>query len=369
MGNYIQNLNEVLVNEKPFRRKQIEKAWFDVNINSYEEITTLPLDVRAKLKDIPWLCLKTNTELVSKIDNTRKYLFELHDGNFIEMVLMGRKNLKNNASENSPERYTICVSSQAGCPMKCAFCATGKAGFKRHLLAEEIIDQYRVAQKILAKENARVSNIVMMGQGEPLLNYENVKKALNILLKNTDLGPTKITVSTAGVIPSMEQLLTDDDFPKVRWALSLHSAIEETRKQIMPSHKKGFLDFLIKWANAYHKKLGTKTHFIGLEYIMLSGGNDDEAHLKALIKLCKKMPYIRVNLIPYNYTGDPESAAATNALEEKLGSNYRIYKRTPHEQIESWHKALMSAGFTSTIRYSQGQDIAAACGQLRNTKK
>jgi|GEM_PF-288527 23S rRNA (adenine2503-C2)-methyltransferase len=366
MTSITKQLNDILNTETKFRRAQIERAWFDVNINSYDEITTLPLALREKLKVIPWMSFKTHTALVSKVDNTRKYLLELNDGNYIEMVLMGRKNRKENVGDDALDRYTICISSQAGCPMQCVFCATGKAGFKRHLTAEEIVDQYRIAQRILAKEGNRVSNIVMMGQGEPLLNYDNVKRALNILLKNTDLGNTKITMSTAGVVHSMEQMLKDDDFPPVRFALSLHSAIEETRKKIMPSHKKGFLDFLVIWANAYHKKLGTRTHFIGLEYIMLAGINDDVKHLKALITLCKKMPHLRVNLIPYNYTGDPESAAAANALEEKMGSNYRIFTRTPHEQIEHWHEEIMKAGFTSTIRYSQGQDIAAACGQLRN---
>lgn len=367
--NLSKQLKEILEPETKFRRAQIEKAWFDVSINGYEEITTLPLALRDKLKELPWLSMKIKTELVSKNDNTRKYLLELYDGNYIEMVLMGRKNLKENAGEDAHDRYTICVSSQAGCPMQCAFCATGKSGFKRQLSAEEIVDQYRVAQRILAKDGARVSNIVMMGQGEPLLNYENVKRALNILLKNTDLGTTKITMSTAGVVPVMEQMLKDDDFPAVRFALSLHSAIEETRKAIMPSHKKGFLDFLVTWANAYHKKLGTRTHFIGLEYIMLSGVNDDEKHLQALVKLAKRLPHVRINLIPYNSTSDAESISAANALEEAAGSNYRLYTRTPHALIEHWHQTLMAAGFTSTIRYSQGQDIAAACGQLANKVK
>lgn len=387
------HLIKILAGQPAFRTKQIEKAWFDVNLNSYDEITTLPIEMRKKLANLPWLSLELNTDLKSKLDNTRKLLFKLHDGQFIETVLMGRASLRGARNErrgnlavnngiassslrkletprnDSDVRYTICVSSQVGCPMKCAFCATGKAGFKRNLSAEEIVDQYRFCQRLLGKENARVANIVMMGQGEPLLNYDNVKLAVKIILANSDLGPTKITISTAGVPAVMEKLLTDDDFPAVRWALSLHSAIEETRKKIMPSNKAGFLDWLVKWAGDYHKKLGTKTHFIGLEYIMLSGVNDDEKHLKALIKLGRRMPYVRINLIPYNTTDDSSSVAETNAREEKAVSNYRVYTRTPHEQIEHWHEELMKAGFTSTIRYSQGQDIFAACGQLRNAVK
>jgi 23S rRNA (adenine2503-C2)-methyltransferase len=347
-------LKEILAGESNFRRKQIERAWFDVNVDSYDQITTLPLELREKLKSTPWLSLELRTMLTSKEDNTRKILFKLWDGNFIETVVMGRKNLKEDATEDDADRYTICISSQAGCPMRCAFCATGRGGFKRNLSMEEIVDQIRFSERLLAQENARVNNIVIMGQGEPLLNYENVKKALNVILSNTEIGETKITVSTAGVIPAMEQLLTDKEFPPVRWAISLHSAVEESRKIIMPSHKKGFLDFLIRWTNDYSKAFPSRTHFIGFEYIMLHGINDDEKHLKALIAFCKKIPRFRVNLIPYNYTGDQPV------------DNINYFERTPSETVELWHKALMNAGFTSTIRYSQGQDIMAACGQLSN---
>lgn len=355
-------LKVILEGQPAYRRKQIEHAWFDVNVSSYEEITTLPKELRESLKDFPWLNLEVYTALESKMDNTRKYLFKLADGNLIETVVMGRKNLKENAGEDAKDRYTICVSSQAGCPMKCVFCATGKAGFKRHLSAEEIIDQYRFAQRLLAKTGDRVNNIVMMGQGEPLLNYENVKRALNVLLKNTDLGETKITVSTAGVPYAMDLLLKDKDFPPVRWALSLHSAIEESRKQIMPSHKKGFLEWLVTWATEYHEKFPSRTHFIGFEYIMLSGVNDDEKHLQALVALCKKIPYFRINLIPYNKITDETQPHQ----EEIVVDGFRTFDRTPPELINHWHATLMKAGFTVTVRYSQGQDIAAACGQLRN---
>ncbi len=403
MTKIVKTIESILANEPAFRIKQIEKAWFDVSLNSYDEITTLPKELREKLKDIPWLSLEVHTELKSKMDNTRKYLFKLGDGNLIEMVLMGRMSLRapkgrgnppdliedvdeeiassvaatllsrNDTSaigrDTSGDRYTICISSQAGCPMRCAFCATSKSGFKRNLTAEEIIDQYRFAQRLLAKENNRVNNIVLMGQGEPLVNYENVKKAINTILKNSDIGSTKITLSTVGYVPAMEKMITDTDFPPVRFALSLHSAIEESRKKIIPTHKPGFLEWLVKWGNAYHEKFGNRTHFIGFEYIMLSGVNDDEAHLKALIKLCKRFPIVRVNLIPYNTTNDAGEVDEINKLEEQMGSNYRIFTRTPHELIEHWHESLMDAGITSTIRYSQGQDIAAACGQLRNKEK
>ncbi|MFA6105118.1 MAG: 23S rRNA (adenine(2503)-C(2))-methyltransferase RlmN [Patescibacteria group bacterium] len=356
MNSPYKKLNEILDKEKPFRRKQVEKAWFDVKINSYQDISTLPQDLKNQLTDISWQYLAPHTELVSSIDNTRKILFKLWDENFIETVIMGRKNLKDDKGENR-ERYTICISCQAGCPMKCAFCATGRAGFKRNLTAEEIVEQIRYCYYLLAQTGDRINNIVIMGQGEPLLNYDNVKKALQIILANTDIGPTKITVSTAGVIPVMEQLINDKDFPPVRWAISLHSAIEESRKKIMPSHKNGFLDYLVEWTKQYRKKMPSRTQFIGLEYIMLGGINDDQKHLDALIKLCKRIPHLRINLIPYNSTG-----------KDPIDNIYN-FDRTPSHEIERWHKELMKNDFTSTIRYSQGQDIAAACGQLRNTKK
>lgn len=356
-------LDEILQQEPAYRTRQIHTAWFDTTLSSYESITTLPIDLRQKMADIPWLSLEVHTFLKSELDNTRKALLKLADGQLVELVIMGRPTKKQadptlsrvgESDELSPDRYTICVSCQAGCPMKCAFCATGKQGFKRNLSVQEIVDQYRLSQRLLTPENARVANIVFMGQGEPLLNYENVKKAVNILLKNTDLGPTKITISTAGVVPSMERVLTDPDFPAVRWAISLHSAIEESRKFIMPSHRTGFLEFLVKWTNDYHEKFGTRSHFIGLEYIMLGGVNDDDKHLKALVELAKRMPYIRLNLIPYNSITDAEV------------NNIDVFSRTPSERIEHWRDTLMHAGFTVTVRYSQGQDIAAACGQLRN---
>ncbi|OGH81233.1 MAG: hypothetical protein A3I29_02410 [Candidatus Magasanikbacteria bacterium RIFCSPLOWO2_02_FULL_44_11] len=361
MASQSKQLQEILDSQPSYRRKQVEHAWFDITINGYDEISTLPKEFREKLMVIPWNSLEVHTALQSKVDNTRKYLFKLIDGNMIETVVMGRKNLKDDAVEGAPDRYTICVSSQAGCPMKCVFCATGKAGFKRHLSAEEIIDQYRFAQRLLAKEGARVANIVMMGQGEPLLNYEQVKRALSVILANTDLGETKITVSTAGVPAAMNKFLTDEDFPPVRWALSLHSAIEETRQQIMPSHKKGFLEWLVKWAEDYHRRFPSRTHFIGFEYIMLSGINDDEKHLQALITLCKKIPYFRINLIPYNRITDEARPHETINTD-----GFQLFDRTPPELITHWHEELMKAGFTTTVRYSQGQDIAAACGQLRN---
>jgi len=354
-------IDAILADEPVYRLEQIKKARFDVNVNGYGEITTLPLALRDKLKDLPWLSVEPNTLAESKVDSTKKALLRLSDGQLIETVLMGRENKK--GTRQSAERYTICVSSQAGCAMRCAFCATGLVGFRRNLTAEEIVDQYRFWQRYLHLTTPKsllprhgrgklhegrltISNIVVMGQGEPLLNYDNLKQALNTIIIQTEIGPTKITISTCGVRAGMERMVEDEEFPQVRFALSLHSAIEETRTRIMPVHQKGFLDFFVKWAEEYHRKIPSRTHFIGLEYIMLDGFNDDERHLKALIKFASRIPRVRINLIPYNNTEQNNLTTSGN--------------------IKLWQDKLMKAGFVCTIRHSQGQDIAAACGQLRN---
>lgn len=347
------DLLKILSTEQKFRQDQVFRAWFDVNTNSYEKITTLPKDLREKLKDKPWLSVRVHGMHESKRDNTKKVLLKLADDKLVEAVLMGRKNLK---VEGGRDRYTICISSQVGCGMKCAFCATGKAGFTRNLTVEEVVDQYRFWQIFLAERNlGEIDNMVIMGQGEPLLNYENIKNALNLILKYTNLGQSKITLSTCGIPPMMDKLAVDKDFPPVRFALSLHSAIEETRALIMPSHQKGFLEYLVGWAKKYHEMHPSRAHFIGLEYIMLGGVNDGPKDLKALMTLASKLGKVKINLIPYN-----------NISTVALPSDFN---ESPKENIAHWHESLMNAGFTSTIRYSQGQDIAAACGQLRNAEE
>lgn len=205
-----------------------------------------------------------------------------------------------------------------------------------------MIDEVRFWMK-----DYKISNIVLMGQGEPFLNYENVKQALNIILKYAEMGPRQITVSTVGVPVVMEKMVEDKDWPSVRFALSLHNPIEEERKKLIPSHQKDFLKFLIDWSKKYHERFSSRTQFIGLEYTLVPGENDSERHLKALIKLASKLGKVRINLIPLN--------------ESKV---HKVVKSIKSDAIEYWHKRLMECGFTTTIRRSQGQDIAAACGQL-----
>ena len=341
-------LEEILKGQPKYRQTQIEKAMFDPQIKSFGEITTLPKDLREKILNFPWLSVRLKILQESKIDKTWRALLELADGEMIETVLMGRQSKKENSEENN--RFTICISAQAGCPMGCVFCSTGQGGLKRNLSKEEIVDQVRFWIYFVADKFAgQINNIVMMGQGEPFLNYDNVREALNVILKNTEIGPTKITVSTVGVLPALERMIKDQYFPPVRLAISLHSAIDVTRKKLIPFHQNYFFKFLVDLAPKYHTRFNSRSHFIGFEYIMLNGINDNEKYLKAVIKFLSKMGHLRINLIPYN-----------------LGAS-QIFKSSPEELILDWQKRLMQSGFICTIRRSQGQDIFAACGQLRNS--
>ncbi|MFA6485801.1 MAG: 23S rRNA (adenine(2503)-C(2))-methyltransferase RlmN [Candidatus Magasanikbacteria bacterium] len=376
------SLIDKLKNEPKFRQDQIYRAWFSTGMVSYTAITTLPKNLRIALQDEPWTTVKLQIMQRSELDGTQKALLTLADGAGIETVLMGRKNKR--ATRESDQRYTICISSQVGCPMGCVFCATGKMGFKRNLTAREIVDQVRFWIDYLKREEPAttsggqgiqnkflgqaISNIVLMGQGEPLLNYDNVKLALNIILKYAEMGPRQITVSTVGVPAVMEKMVVDPEWPPVRFALSLHNPIEEERKKLIPSHQKDFLKFLVEWSKTYHARFNSRTQFIGLEYTIVPGENDSERHLKAMIKFASKLGKVRINLIPLNTTTaiSPRVSLAPTTTKLRSNSNIRFAPindplDTP---IEHWHHRLMDCGFTTTIRRSQGQDIAAACGQL-----
>lgn len=339
-------LKDLLSSQPRYKYDQIWQGKFDPRFNSYEEITTLSKDLRGLAKDLPWMSVKLKYLQKSETDNTQKALLELQDGETVETVLMGRINKKETREQEM--RYTVCLSTQVGCPMGCTFCATGTLGMKRNLSVEELVDQFRFWQKYLREENGgEIENIVLMGQGEPLLNYDNVKEALNIFIKFGKIGTSKIVMSTCGVIAGMNKMIEDKEYPSVRFALSLHSAIPEIRKKLMPSHTDNFFEFLIDWSKKYHAKFSSRTHFIGLEYAFFAGINDDDKNLKALIKLASKIGLTRINLIPYNDT--------TGLF---VGSSIEVLKK--------WQEKLMESGFTVTIRVSQGQDIAAACGQLSN---
>lgn len=334
-------------NEKAFRFKQIEENLFKPLKKSWKDLTNLPKALRERLEHkVPWFSYKDSQILCSARGDTYKALLTLHDGLKIETVLM----------QNRRDQWSICVSSQVGCAMGCVFCATGKMGLTRNLNADEIVDQYRFWQQFvtLLKGKQRISNVVFMGMGEPLANYENTKTAVQTWLKFTDLGPTHITVSTVGILPVMEKILMDSDWPNVRIALSLHSADPLTRKEIVPSSFEQFIPKLKDWVQRYQQIHGNRRHHLTFEYVMLKNVNDTEHHATALSELVKDLiparksfaeEPLKVNLIPYNFTD--------------IG-----LERSTRAQIERFKHILEAAHVPVMVRRTMGDDIAAACGQL-----
>lgn len=221
-------------------------------------------------------------------------------------------------------------------------------GLKRNLLSDEIVDQYRFWIAFLEQRPElppRISNIVFMGMGEPMANYENVRESIRLILAHTDIGRTRITVSTVGVLPRLEMLLNDPLWPHVRLAVSLHSANPETRKEIVPTSYDDFLPKLTDWSRQYLSRFGNRRHHLTFESVMLRGVNDSLHHAEALAKLIKKIGNIRVNLIPYNFTGGEFQSSTSKGLDD-------------------FFSYLDTNGVTVTTRRTMGEDIAAACGQL-----
>ena len=333
-----------------FRLKQIERwLWVD-GASSFEEMTNLPLSLRNALSsayrlDSPRLA----TRQVSG-DGTRKYLFEFPDGTTVETVGIP------SADES---RLTVCFSTQAGCAMACAFCATGQSGFSRNLSAGEMFDQVKLVEHDFGK---RVSNVVAMGQGEPFENYEACLRALRRMNSKTGLGigARHITVSTCGIV---KQILRFAEEPEqFTLAVSLHSAKQETRNALMPGTRGNPLKDLrdaLKYYGDHTKRRPT------LEYALIDGVNDDDEHLESLIRFCRSM-LCHVNLIPLN----PITPNANRGRRRPYPSSRKEPGRLPDAlapscQLEPFRDALIDAGIECSIRISRGGDIDGACGQLR----
>lgn len=315
--------------EKKFRAAQIFK-WLHLGVTDYDEMTDISKNLREKLKEISYVStLEIEKKLVSKLDGTVKYLFRLPDGNCIESVVM---------------RYhhglTICISSQVGCRMGCRFCASTIGGLYRSLTAGEILNQIIFAQKDLGE---RISNIVLMGIGEPLDNYENVVKFLHNINheKGLNIGLRHITLSTCGIVPKIYEL-ADENMP-ITLTISLHAHNDEMRSSIMPVNNKYNMDELLKACEYYKEKTGRRLSF---EYSLISGVNDSKKDAEELAKKLRPLN-AHVNLIP------------VNNVEE------REYKKGTREEINSFLKHLNDCGVNATIRRELGADISASCGQLR----
>ena len=314
--------------EKKFRAEQIFSWIWSKNARSFDEMTDVKKEFRNFLNEnCQILDCKIKTRQISQ-DGTIKYLIEFQDGLCAECVLMRFDNRSN---------LSMCISTQIGCKMGCKFCATGKNGYKRNLLPHEMLSQILLCQN---DTNLKVTNVVFMGQGEPLDNFENVKKALFLINKNLQISIRRITLSTSGIIPKIYELSNNELIPTL--AVSLHSPNHKIREKIMPIEKKYNIAELQKSLIEFNKK--TKDR-ITIEYILIGNLNDSKESALELIEYLKDIK-CNINLIPYNSTSDNE------------------FKKPDKKTIMKFKYLLEASGKKVTIRLERGADIDAACGQL-----
>ena len=328
------NLNElkeefVKLNEKPYRAEQVFKWIYELEVTSFDDMTNLSLELRDKLKnEFEFHNFKILKKQESS-DGTKKYLFDVLDGNAIETVLMEYHHGR-----------TICVSSQIGCKMGCKFCASTGIKFIRNLTSGEIVEQILAVQR---DENVRISNIVFMGIGEPLDNYDNVLNAIGIINnpKGLNIGARHISISTSGIVPKIYEL-ADRDY-QFTLSISLHATNDKKRSEMMPVNNAYNIEELMKACRYY---IGKTNKRISFEYALAKDNNDNLDDAKELVKLLKGM-LCHVNLIPINKIENGKYVKSTN------------------ENIIKFRDYLNSKGITATIRRELGSDIDAACGQLR----
>ena len=320
--------------EKPFRAKQVMRWMHQSGASSFDDMTDLAKSLRVKLNE--QACIGVPDLMVSQqsLDGTRKWLLDVGTGNGVETVFIPEA-----------ERGTLCISSQVGCALECTFCSTGRQGFNRNLSTSEIIGQLWWANKAMGvtpKNERVISNVVMMGMGEPLANFDNVVAALSIMLDDHGYGLSRrrVTVSTSGMVPQMDRL---KDVMPVALAVSLHASNDAVRDEIVPLNKKYPLKSLMAACQRYLVK--APRDFITFEYVMLDGINDKAQHARELIELVRDVP-CKFNLIPFNPF--PNSG----------------YERSGNENIRVFRDILQQAGFVVTVRKTRGDDIDAACGQL-----
>jgi 23S rRNA (adenine2503-C2)-methyltransferase len=326
--------------EKPFRARQVMRWMHREGCDDFDAMTDVAKALRAKLKEQAQIRAPALLRDSLSSDGTRKWLFDVGDTNAVETVFI-------------PEagRGTLCVSSQAGCSLDCAFCATGKQGFSRNLSTAEIIGQLWLANRLLGaavtnadgEDNGRViSNVVLMGMGEPLANFDNVVAALRVMLDDHAYGLSRrrVTVSTSGIVPAIDRLR--EECP-VALAVSLHAPDDALRDYLMPINRKYPLRDLMAACRRYLER--APRDFVTFEYVMIDGVNDSDAHARALIALTLDVP-CKFNLIPFNPF--PHSGFA----------------RSPAKRIRHFAELLLDSGIIATTRKTRGGDVAAACGQL-----
>ena len=326
--------------EKPFRAKQLQRWIHQFGERDFDAMTDLAKSLREKLGRFAHIAAPSIISDHLSSDGTRKWLLDVGNGNAVECVFIPEET-----------RGTLCVSTQAGCAVNCRFCSTGKQGFSRNLSIGEIIGQLWMAESLLRRSKGvpagpkgerQITNVVMMGMGEPLLNYEPTVAALRLMLDDNAYGLSRrrVTVSTSGVVPMIDKL--SQDCP-VALAVSLHASNDALRDELVPMNKKYPLAELMSACQRYLEF--APRDFITFEYCMLDGVNDSDAHARELIALVSEVP-CKFNLIPFNPF--PESGL----------------KRSPNPRIKAFAQILMDAGIVTTIRKTRGDDIDAACGQL-----
>ena len=330
----IDELNELVVKygEKPFRAKQLYEWMHKKLASSYDEMTNLSKRFKDSIsKEWPYLTLEVLEVQTSKIDGTQKYLFRLSDGNVIESVLM-----------KYHHGNSVCISSQVGCKMGCRFCASTIGGWTRNLTPGEMLEQI---YRIQAMSGERVSNIVMMGTGEPMDNYDNMLKFLHMISDENGLNISQrnITVSTCGIVPRMRQLA--DEKLQITLALSLHASTDEKRRELMPVANKYSMDEVLDACRYYYEQTGRRLTF---EYSLVGGKNDTEEDARLLSQRIKGLN-CHVNLIP------------VNPIKE------RDYRQSDKKVIDKFKNKLEKYGINVTIRREMGRDIDGACGQLRKS--
>jgi 23S rRNA (adenine2503-C2)-methyltransferase len=336
--------------EKPFRAKQLMRWIHHAGAENFDVMTDVSKALRERLKQSAAILAPKVVRDAGAADGTRKWLLDVGTGNAIETVFIpegDREGWSRGPSALAPRRYrgTLCISSQAGCALECSFCSTGRQGFNRNLTVAEIIGQLWLANRALGRgviAERPITNVVMMGMGEPLANFDNVVGAMQLMLDDAGYGLSRrrVTLSTSGLVPAIDRLR---DTCPVALAVSLHAPDDELRDRLVPINKKYPIKALLDACRRYLEK--APRDFVTFEYVMLAGVNDSETQARQLAGRLKAVP-CKINLIPFNPF--PDSG----------------FTRSAPDAIARFRDVLMRAGFITTTRKTRGEDIDAACGQL-----
>lgn len=326
--------------EKRFRAVQVMKWIHQLGADNFEAMTNVSKELRRRLQDVAEIRPPEVVKQLDSADGTRKFLIRVSGGNVIETVYIPEG-----------DRGTLCVSSQVGCSLDCSFCATGKQGFNRDLTAAEIIGQVWIAAKsfgqLQANAERSITNVVLMGMGEPLLNFDNVVDAMNLMMHDNCYGISKrrVTLSTSGVVPALDRL---SQYTDACLAISLHAPNDELRNELVPINKKYPIAMLLDSAKRYIEAMPDTHRKITIEYTLIDQVNDRPHHAHELAELLRDVP-VKINLIPFN------------------PFNLSNYKRVSNNALRRFQDILMEAGYITTVRTTRGDDIDAACGQLAGT--